>query len=143
MKIKQISIFVENKGGRLAEITKILANKNINIRALSIADTTKFGILRLIVDKPELAFESLNVQGLTVSVTEVLAISVNDRPGGFAQALEVLSAAGVGVEYVYAFIAHNNDRANVILRVEDNDKAISAFEQSGYILLKEEDVYSV
>nr|HQH63896.1 ACT domain-containing protein [Clostridiales bacterium] len=98
MPINQISIFVENKTGRLAHITSILAKRNIDIRALCIADTTDFGVLRLIVSRPEEALKALKSEGLAASSTEVLAIGIPDVPGGFAQAIKVLSDAGIGVE---------------------------------------------
>ena len=98
MFIKQLSVFVENKSGRLAEITAVLAGAGIDIRALSIADTTNFGILRIIVDKPFEAETALKEAGLTVSLTSVLAIGIPDEPGGFAAAMKALAAAGVGVE---------------------------------------------
>ena len=97
MFIKQLSVFVENKSGRLAEITAVLAGAGIDIRALSIADTTNFGILRIIVDKPFEAETALKEAGLTVSLTSVLAIGIPDEPGGFAAAMKALAAAGVGV----------------------------------------------
>ena len=111
MFIKQLSVFVENKSGRLAEITAVLAGAGIDIRALSIADTTNFGILRIIVDKPFEAEAALKEAGLTVSLTSVLAIGIPDEPGGFAAAMKALAAAGVGVEYMYAFISRDEGRA--------------------------------
>lgn len=113
MFIKQLSVFVENKSGRLAEITAVLAGAGIDIRALSIADTTNFGILRIIVDKPFEAETALKEAGLTVSLTSVLAIGIPDEPGGFAAAMKALAAAGVGVEYMYAFISRDEGRGLV------------------------------
>lgn len=123
MFIRQISVFVENKSGRLAEITALLASAGIDIRALSIADTTNFGILRLIVDKPDEAAKVLKDAGLTVTITNVIAIGIPDHPGGFASAMKSLADAGVGVEYMYAFISREEGCAFVILRVEDKDGA--------------------
>ena len=105
MIIKQISIFVENKAGRLAEITEAIAAAGIDIRALSIADTTDFGILRLIVDKPEAAALALKEAGLTVSITNVIAVGIDDTPGAFSVPMRVLADAGIDVEYMYAFIS--------------------------------------
>lgn len=143
MIIKQISVFVENKAGRLAEITEILAKTNVDIRALSIADTTKFGILRLIVNKPEETENALKAAGLTVSLTDVIAISITDEPGGLAVAMKALNAADIGVEYMYAFIGTPHKKAYVILRVEDNQKAIEVLTNAGIDLLKSENVYNI
>ena len=143
MIIKQISVFVENKAGRLAEITEILAKTNVDIRALSIADTTKFGILRLIVNKPEETENALKAAGLTVSLTDVIAISITDEPGGLAVAMKALNAADIGVEYMYAFIGTPHKKAYVILRVEDNQKAIEVLTGAGIDLLKSENVYNI
>lgn len=143
MFIKQISIFVENKSGRLAEITAAIAKAGIDIRALSIADTTNFGILRLIVDKPDEAEAALKAAGLTVSLTNVIAIGIPDQPGGFAAAMKALSDAGVGIEYMYAFISRDEGRACVILRVENNDDAIRALRDGGIELLTSERIYTM
>lgn len=126
MLVKQISVFLENKSGRLAEVTRTLGDNNIDISALSIADTTDFGILRLIVDKPEKAEEVLKAEGFTVSSTSVIAIRVQDKPGGLAQALGVLDKENIDIEYMYAFVSKTEDEALVILRVIENDRAIAA-----------------
>jgi hypothetical protein len=141
MLVKQISVFLENKEGRVAQVTKILSEADINIRALSIADTTEFGILRLIVDKPEDAEKSLRDEGFTVSITEVIAISIEDEPGGLAKALEVLHRDRISVEYIYAFISKTSHKANVILRVEDCDRAIETLTEGGFLVLKASEVY--
>ena len=107
MIIKQLSIFVENKQGRLAYITDILSKAGANIRALSIADTTDFGILRLIVNKPEEAAIALKEKGVTVSVTNVIAVGINDTPGAFSVPMQILADADIDVEYMYAFITRN------------------------------------
>lgn len=143
MIIKQISVFVENKAGRLAEITEILAKNSIDIRALSIADTTKFGILRLIVNKPDVAEKAIKSAGLTVSLTDVIAIAIDDKPGGLAIALKALNDANIGVEYMYAFIGTTHKKAYVILRVEQNEKAIEVLIKAGVDLLKSESVYNI
>ena len=137
MNIKQLSIFVENKQGRLAEITEIITKANANIRALSIADTTDFGILRLIVDTPDAAAEALREAGVTVSVTNVIAIGIDDTPGAFSAPMRILSDAGVDVEYMYAFITRKSEKAYVILRVADNDIATKALSDKGIELLDE------
>ncbi len=141
MLVKQISVFLENKEGRVAQVTQILSDSKINIRALSIADTTEFGILRLIVDKPEKAEEALKEEGFTVSITEVIAISIEDEPGGLAKALELLHENKISVEYIYAFISKTSHRANVILRVESCERAIVSLETGGFLVLTANEVY--
>ena len=111
MAIKQLTVFVENKQGRLAEITSIMGEAGIDIRALSIADTTDFGILRLIVDKPVEAEKILKDAGLTVSLTDVIAVGIPDVTGGIAKTLTVIADKEVGVEYVYEYVARNSDHA--------------------------------
>ncbi|MDD2417999.1 MAG: ACT domain-containing protein [Oscillospiraceae bacterium] len=143
MLIKQLSIFVENKSGRLAEITAVIAQAGIDIRALSIADTTNFGILRIIVDKPDEAEKALKDAGLTVSLTNVIAIGIPDKPGGFASAMKCLADAGVGIEYMYAFISRDQGRACVILRVGDNDLAIDALKKADVEILTGERIYTM
>ena len=143
MYIKQLSVFVENKDGRLAEITTIIANAGIDIRALSIADTTDFGILRLVVDKPYEAEDILKEAGLTVSLTDVIAIGIPDRPGGFAETITAVANKAVAVEYMYAFISREQDRAYLIMRVADNETAIAALKAQGCDLLDGESVYQL
>ncbi len=122
MVLKQLSIFVENRLGTIAEATGVLAANNINIRALTTADTTDFGIIRLIVDNPGLAAEKLRENSLIVNITNVIAIKLPDKPGSFHNILRVLSQAGVAVEYSYAFVSRNEGIAHVILRVQDEDE---------------------
>jgi len=129
VKVKQISVFLENKSGRLAQVTRVLGDNGINIRALSIADTTDFGILRLIVDKPEEANRILRAAGFMVSETSVIAVQVPDRPGGLADILAALGLAGINIEYLYAFIGQSSDEAQVIFRVDDCDKAINVLQE--------------
>ena len=120
---KQICVFVENKKGRLAEVTRTLGNNNINMSALSIADTTDFGILRMIVDKTDEAEKILKEHGFTVSVSDVIAISVLDKPGGLADVLDVLDNMDINIEYVYAFFRKNSDKAAVIIKVDKPQEA--------------------
>ena len=143
MIIKQISIFVENKPGRLAEITEAIAAAGIDIRALSIADTTDFGILRLIVDKPEAAVLALKEAGLTVSITNVIAVGIDDTPGAFSVPMRILADAGIDVEYMYAFITRNSEKAYVILRVADNDAAAKVLTEKGVELIDEAKLHSL
>lgn len=127
MTIEQISVFLENKPGRLAEITKIIGDAGIDLRAMSLADTTDFGVLRLMVDNPNKAQELLQGAGCAVSVTQVLAVRIADKPGSLARVLEVLAGAGVSVEYAYASITRDKENAYVIFRVDDNKHALEAF----------------
>ena len=143
MQIKQLSIFVENKEGRLAEITQILAENEVDIRALSLADTTDFGILRIIVNNPDVAVKALRDKGMTVSLTNVIAIGIADKPGGFAQAVKVLSGADISIEYLYAFVSRSGSTAYVILRVENNEKAIEVLKNSGFTILTQSDIYDL
>ena len=132
MLVKQISVFVENSKGRLAEITGVLADSHVNIYALSIADTTQFGILRIITEDPKAAQAALKDAGFTVSITDVLSLEIDDRPGGLATALKVLSENEIAVEYAYAYISNTVDKARVVVRVEDNEKASKILKESGF-----------
>ena len=143
MLIKQISIFVQNKSGRLAEITKLLGEKGVNILALSIADTTDFGILRLIVSNPDAAEKAIAENGLTAKVTEVIGIAVPHVPGGLAGALAVLNDQGISIEYMYAFVTKSEGDAMVILKVDDNFTAMKALSENGIKLLTPEDVAGI
>ncbi len=143
MFIHQISVFVENKLGRLSGITEILAREKIDIRALSIADTTDFGILRLIVNDAERAVEALKAEGFMASKTQVLAICVDDAPGALHHVLQTLTEAGIGLEYAYAFITRKTDGAYVILRVQDNERASQVLSEAGVKLLTGPEVYGI
>ncbi|GAW28476.1 ACT domain-containing protein [Carboxydocella sp. ULO1] len=143
MKIKQISLFLENKAGRLVRVTEILAQHQINIRALSLADTSDFGILRLIVNDPETAYQVLKAAGFAVSITEVLAVEIDDTPGGLNAALSALQAAGLNIEYVYAFVEKATDKAVVVFRVEELERAIQALAEAGINTLRGEEVYNL
>ena len=143
MCIHQISVFVENRTGRLSDITGVLAKHEIDIRALSIADTTDFGILRLIVNQPEKAVAALKEAGITVSKTEVIAVRLRDEPGSLHNILTVLRDQGVVVEYAYAFITRKDTDACVILRVEDNEKAIRALQATGETLIAGAELYEL
>ncbi len=138
MKLEQISIFLENKSGRLAEVTRILAEAGINIRALSLADTADFGILRLIVNDTDRAKEVLKKNGFTVGKTEVLGVEVPDRPGGLAGILEILAREDINVEYMYAFVQKSADSAIIIFRFDELDRAIEALTRGGVRILKGE-----
>ncbi len=143
MLIEQLSIFVENKQGRLAEITNLLKENNIDIRALSIADTKDFGIMRLIVNNPVKAEKVFKEAGCTVSLTQVIAIGIDDQPGGLAKAMDVLYNHKISVEYMYAFVSRSDDIAFVILRVENNELAISALKDGNIRILKKDEIYEM
>ncbi len=141
MKVDQISIFLENKSGRLAEVTRTLGDAGVNIRALSLADTSEFGILRLIVNNNEKAIEVLKSKGFSVNRTEVVAVEVPDKPGGLAEILAILDKEKVNVEYLYAFLSRQGDRAIVIFRFDETDKAIESLTAHGATVLAGERVY--
>ncbi|QEY35746.1 ACT domain-containing protein [Caproiciproducens galactitolivorans] len=143
MQIQQLSIFVENKSGRLAEITEVLAAARIDIRAISVADTSDFGILRLIVNKPDEAVAALKKAGLTVSLTNVIAMGIDDVPGAFSKAMRILADIGIDVEYMYAFISRKSGKAYVILRVKDSKKAVNALSSNGIQILTAEEFYGM
>ena len=143
MKVEQISIFIENKSGRLAEVTQILGTAGINIRALSLADTSDFGILRLIVNDREKAMAALKAKGFTVNKTEVVAVEVPDQPGGLASILQVLDAAAINVEYMYAFVERCGDNAVIIFRFDETDKAISTLRAKGFNMLEGDRLYGM
>ncbi|WP_027364162.1 ACT domain-containing protein [Desulfotruncus alcoholivorax] len=143
MKVKQISVFLENKSGRLAQVTRVLGDNNINIRALSIADTTDFGILRLIVNNPDSAYRVLKEAGFTVSTTDVIAVEVKDDPGGLAKVLEILQNVHINIEYLYAFLQKATNAALVVFRVEQLDEAIKVLQENNVSILEGSKVYSL
>jgi hypothetical protein len=129
MRIQQISVFLENKTGRLADVTRLIASVGVNIRAISIADTADFGILRLIVDKPTEAADALSGGGFTTRMTDVLAIEIPDRPGSLAQVMEIFKETGVNIEYLYASLEEDCSTAVVIFKVEDIDHCLKIAEE--------------
>lgn len=140
MRVEQLAVFLENKSGRLAEITSIIAENGINIRALSVADTADFGILRLIVDDVEKTKSSLKEKGFTVGKTNVLAVEVEDKTGGLANVLQEIHNVGLNVEYMYAFVNKTGENAVLIFRFEDMEKAIVALQEKGFTLLTGEQI---
>lgn len=133
MIVKQLAIFVENKPGRLAAISKVISGAGVNMRALSIADTTDFGILRLLTDDPEKDAVKLKESKLTVSVTEVLSVCIDDIPGGLAAALDVIAGEGISVEYIYAFASsYTRGKAMAVISTDDCPKAQKALESAGF-----------
>jgi len=143
MKVEQISIFIENKSGRLAEITRILGEAGINIRALSLADTSDFGILRLIVNDGAKAASVLKESGFTVSMTEVVAVEVPDRPGGLSAILQTLDREAINVEYMYAFVERCGGNAIIIFRFDETDKAIAALKAQSFNMLEGSRLYNM
>jgi len=143
MKVEQISVFLENKPGALAEVTRILGETGVNIRALSLADTKDFGILRLIVNDHEKAKETLGQKGFTVRKTEVVAVEVPDRPGGLAEIMKVLAEAKINVEYLYAFVQQSGENAIIIFRFDETDRAIAVLSEKKVRILEGKKVYSL
>lgn len=143
MKVEQISIFLENKAGRLSEVTRVLAETGVNIRALSLADTSDFGILRLIVTDNEKAKDALKAAGFTVGRTTVVAVEVADEPGGLARILSLLSTGGVNVEYMYAFVQQSQKNAILIFRFDRTDQAIELLQKADIPIVPGEKVYNI
>lgn len=140
MRVKQISVFIENRSGRLREVADVLGSNGINIRALSLADTSDYGILRLIVNKPGDALAVLKKANFTLSETDVIAVEVGDHPGGLAEVLDILGSAGINVEYMYAFVEKSSANAVMIFRIEDIEKAIKVLGTSKVRILTNEEV---
>ncbi len=143
MKVEQLSVFLENKSGRLSEVTRVLADKGVNIRALCIADTSDFGILRLIVSDNEKALESLKTKGFTVAKTEVVAVEVQDKPGGLAQILELLDRENISVEYMYAFVDRSSVNAVDVIRFDDIERAKHILSSNGVTILDGSKLYNL
>lgn len=143
MLVQQISVFVENKKGRLAGITDALAKNDIDICAISIADTTNFGILRMIVDTPTLAAEALKEAGYTVSTTEVIAVEVVDKPGGLNEILMLLRDNDISIEYLYSFVKRPAANALILFRVEDTDKALKVLKKSQIKIVSQEGIHQI
>ncbi len=143
MKVKQIAIFLENKSGRLADISHTLAENAINIRALSLADTADFGILRLVVNDTNKAQQVLKENGFTVGITEILAVEVPDKPGALDCILQVVRDAGLNVEYMYAFTKKSGESGMLLFRFDDQDAAVAVFEKAGCRLLSDDEVHAL
>lgn len=143
MPVKQITVFIENKCGRLASVTRAIGNRGINIRAFSVADTTDFGILRLIVDDPDRAYEVLRKEQFTVRMAEVVAVQIPDRPGGLADILELMQDAGINIEYLYAFVAQISGDALAVFRVENTRIAEQLMLGKGIRVLSGQDLYNL
>ena len=133
MTIHQISVFLENRAGQLAEITGVLAQKGIDLRAINIAETSDYGVLRLIADNPQAAATTLLEQGFILSMTPVVAVSVPDQPGGLAKVLDVLAKENIDVEYMYSVFGQVDGRAHMIFRVADVEKLDAVLRASGIV----------
>ena len=140
MAIKQLTVFVENKQGALVSITETLSGHNINIRALSLAETKDFGILRLIVNDEKTAEKILTDEGYLIKITEVVGVKIGDAPGKLSGALQVLADSEINMEYLYAFMSRTEKHAYVVIRVEDNNSAEAALTNAGYHMITEADI---
>jgi hypothetical protein len=136
MQIKQISVFLENNAGRLAEVTKVLAQAGINLRAIAIADTADFGILRLIVDKEAEAVQALNSAGFTTRETQVAAVEINDTPGGLAGVMEIFKEHNINIEYLYASLENKSGKAVVIFKLEDIERGSAIIKEKGLSIIE-------
>jgi hypothetical protein len=143
MRAEQISVFLENKAGRLCEVTGVLAEAQINIRALALADTSDFGVLRLIVDQTEKAKEALKKAGFTVGKTNVLAVEVPDRPGGLYEILNLLQTNNINVEYMYAFVQQSGSNAVMIFRFDNTDEALRVIQEKGLRIIDGQTLYGM
>jgi hypothetical protein len=140
MKIKQISIFLENRKGRLYDVCSLLGKNDINIRALNVAETESFGILRIVVNKPNAAVKVLADAGIVAKITDVIAVEVEDRPGGLADILKVLADEDVNIEYMYGFVEKSSDKALMVLRFDDVDKAANVLKKHNIKIVTEQGV---
>ncbi|KAF0103654.1 MAG: amino acid-binding ACT domain-containing protein [bacterium] len=141
MKLPQLSVFLENRPGSLLEPLQVLAAADINLVSISLADTEQFGILRLVLKDWEFAKSVLEKDGWVVNVTDVVAVDVDDQPGGLVKMLAVLAEAGINIEYMYAFALRRNVKAVLLFRFEDPDAAIEVLEQAGIGVIQEEELY--
>ncbi len=143
MKLTQISIFLENRQGRLFEVCSLLGKKNINIRALTIAETPEFGILRIVVDKPQQAVSALKEKGFIAKLTDIVAVEVEDTPGGLAGILKVIYENEINVEYMYAFVEKASSNALLVFRFDDPDKAITILKKNKINIVTDKDMRSL
>jgi hypothetical protein len=140
MAIKQLTLFVQNRKGTVVSVTDVLSKNNVNIRALSIAETEEFGILRLIVNEQELAERVLSENGYLIKTINVVGVKIGDEPGKLTSALKVIDEANINVEYMYAFMARTEKHAYVVLRVEENEEAEQALVNAGFKLITNADI---
>lgn len=140
MAIRQLSVFLENRHGTLVEVTELLAREGIDIRAMALADTQDFGILRLIVNDPDAAKAALAKIGFVASINEVTAVAIDDNPGALSEVIRVMAENQINIEYMYAFLTNHKDNAYVVLRVIDNDNAAEVLSANGITLVGETDI---
>lgn len=140
MKLTQISIFLENRKGRLYEVCSLLGKNKINIRALNIAETPEFGILRIVVDRPEDAVKLLKENGFVANLTDIVAVEVEDRPGGLASILKIFSDNNINLEYMYGFVEKSSDKALLVFRFDEPDKAIEILLKNKIKIIGKKDI---
>jgi hypothetical protein len=140
MKITQVSVFLENKKGRLLEVCTLLGKHSINIRALNVAESEGFGVLRIVVDKPQEAVEVLKKNNLVANLTDVVAAEVEDRPGGLARILEVISKNNINVEYMYGFVEKHSNNALMVFRFDEPEKAAKTLLDNGIKVIKQAEI---
>jgi len=143
MRAEQIAVFLENKAGRLAEVASILAEAEVNIRALALADTSDFGVLRMIVNDNQKAITALKNRGFTVGKMDVVAVEVEDRPGGLHRILDILNKAGINVEYMYAFVTQSGDNAIMIFKFVNIDEAVEVLLENDVTVINGSKVYTL
>jgi len=143
MKFNQVSIFLENKKGRLWEVCALLGKNSINIRALTIAESEDFGVLRIVVDKPDETMKLLKANNFVANLTDIVAVQVPDRPGGLASVLEVLSKSDINVEYMYGFVEKSSDNALLVFRFEDPDAAVKLLQKNGIKILAKSELVNL
>ncbi len=143
MKITQISVFLENRKGRLHDACSLLGNNGINIRALTIAESEDFGVLRMVTDKPVIALEVLKESGFVATLTEIVAVEVPDEPGGLARVLKILMDRNMNVEYMYGFVERHSDKALLVFRFDDPDKAIEVLAKNKINVVGKKEIESL
>ena len=141
MKITQMSVFIENTKGRLYDLCKALGKNNINIKALTLAESPEFGIARLVVDKADEAVQMVKAEGFIASVAHIVAVEVDDRPGGLAAVLKVLSDNDINIEYMYGFVEKTSDKALMVFKFEDIDKALDVLCKNGVSVVSKEEIF--
>jgi len=143
MSVKQISVFLENKSGRLLDLTRALGDSEVNVRAMCVADTSDFGVVRLIVDDPDKAHDSLKARGFTVKETTVIAVEVDDTPGGLSKVMAPLVEQEMNIEYLYCFLEKAGENAIVIIRVEESEQAVGALKNTGFRVVPAGELYAM
>lgn len=143
MTVKQVSIFLENKSGRLLDVTRRLGEAGVNVRAMCVADTSEFGVVRLIADDPDKARDILREHGFIVKETTVIAVEVEDRPGGLSEIIKPMVDQEMNIEYLYCFLGKSGKNAVVIIRVEEAEQAVGALKVAGFRVISEDELYSM